>query len=103
MKPVLLFAAASVAATALSATTLSAKDVCMSAAEMEASLIDWYAETPVEGSGTETTAIWASEANGTWTLVQYLADGQSCVLAQGNDWGSTVSDDLILATLDTGD
>ncbi|WP_299728472.1 S-adenosyl-L-homocysteine hydrolase [uncultured Tateyamaria sp.] len=98
MKPAIWIAAT----LTLSATSLAAQDVCMSAPEMEASLVDWYGETPVEESRTESTAIWASEETGTWTLVQYLADGQSCVLAQGHDWGSEVSEDLLVAGLDTG-
>ncbi|MEL6452826.1 MAG: S-adenosyl-L-homocysteine hydrolase [Pseudomonadota bacterium] len=81
------------------ATGAVASNVCMPAAEMEASLIDWYGETPVDGSDSETTQIWASDQSGTWTLVQYLADGQSCVLAQGSDWGSEVSEDLLIAGL----
>lgn len=97
MKPAISF----VAATVLSATSLSAQEVCMSTAEMEAGLVEWYGETPVEGTRTDTTTIWASEQTGTWTLVQYLADGQSCVLAQGYDWGSAVSEDLLVAGLDT--
>ncbi len=89
------------AATLITLTaTASAKTVCMSAHDMEASLIDWYAEAPVEGSKTNTTSVWASEQGGSWTLLQYLADGQACVLAQGNDWGSDLSEDLIVAALD---
>ncbi|WP_299372473.1 S-adenosyl-L-homocysteine hydrolase [uncultured Tateyamaria sp.] len=95
MKPAILFAAA----IAMSATSAAAQDVCMSAPELEASLKDWYGEQPVDGSQTDTTTIWASEQTGTWTLVQYLADGQSCVLAQGYDWGAEVSEDLVVAAL----
>ncbi|WP_299139867.1 S-adenosyl-L-homocysteine hydrolase [uncultured Tateyamaria sp.] len=90
----------------LSALTLSAAPavaqtptVCMSSTEMEATLIDWYGEAPIAETATQSTQVWASDDSGTWTLVQYLADGQSCVLAQGSDWGASVSEDLLLAGL----
>lgn len=80
-------------------TAASSETVCMSAYKMEASLLDWYAEAPVDGSQTETTVIWASEKGGTWTLVQYLQDGQACVLARGTDWSSELGQDLVFAGL----
>jgi len=99
MKPGISPFVLSIVAVVASAGAGSAQNVCMSATEMEASLIDWYGEAPVDGSATDSTEIWASDDTGTWTLVQYLADGQSCVLAQGHDWGSEVSEDLLLAEL----
>jgi hypothetical protein len=78
---------------------LASENVCMSAPEMEASLIDWYGEAPVAGSGSETTQMWAADATGSWTLVQYLADGNACVLAQGEDWSPERTDEMMLAVL----
>lgn len=101
MKPAKLFTAMSTAALCVVTTAVSAKDVCMPSTEMEATLVDWYGETPVKGTQTDTTTIWASEQTGSWTLVQYLSDGQSCVLAQGSDWDSTLTQDLTVAMLDT--
>ena len=77
-----------------------ADTVCMPAHEMEASLIDWYAEEPVDGAVSESAQIWASEITGTWTLVEYRNGGMSCVLAQGTDWSPRESDTLLLAALD---
>jgi hypothetical protein len=30
--------------------------------------------------------VWASEEQGTWTILITTADGQSCVMATGTDW-----------------
>ncbi|WP_415405094.1 S-adenosyl-L-homocysteine hydrolase [Tateyamaria sp. SN3-11] len=96
MKPAIL--------TAITLVTLSsaafAETPCMSAAEMEAGLIDWYGETPVDGATRARAQMWASEETGTWTLVQYLADGNACVVAQGDDWAPARTDDLLIAVLD---
>ena len=81
-------------------TASFAESVCMPAPELEAGLIDWYGEAPVEGAEKATAQMWASEKTGTWTLVQYLADGNSCVLAQGDDWAPARTEDLLLAVLD---
>lgn len=63
-----------------------AGSVCMDAAEMEASLIDWYGEAPVQGARAEDQQLWASDATGTWTLVRLNTDGSACVLGQGENW-----------------
>jgi hypothetical protein len=30
--------------------------------------------------------VWASEEQGTWTILMTTADGKSCVMASGTDW-----------------
>lgn len=94
MKPVL-----TITALILSASTAMADSVCMSSAEMEASLVDWYGETPVAGQEAKDTQLWASERNGTWSLVQYLPDGNSCVLETGEDWNGGADAGEVLAML----
>nr|WP_325248864.1 hypothetical protein [Amylibacter sp.] len=71
---------------ALTATSAQAATSCMDSEEMEAALFDWYSETAVSPKvHREDTnlQLWASEKNGTWTLVSYYESGQSCVVAQG--------------------
>ncbi|WP_299650845.1 S-adenosyl-L-homocysteine hydrolase [uncultured Tateyamaria sp.] len=77
------------------ATAASADPVCMLAAEMEAALIDWYAEAPVEGAWVDAQQLWASEATGTWTLMELNGDGTACVLSQGDNWQA--GDDALIA------
>ena len=64
MKPVL-----TITALILSASTAMADSVCMSSAEMEASLVDWYGETPVAGQEAKDTQLWASNICPTATVV----------------------------------
>ncbi|MEL7131388.1 MAG: hypothetical protein AAGK77_03145 [Pseudomonadota bacterium] len=66
-----------------------AETVCMDAAEMEASLIDWYGEAPVRGAKAKDQQLWASDATGTWTLMQLNSDGTACVLGQGQNWSGS--------------
>lgn len=72
---------------ALTATSAQAATSCMESEEMEAALFDWYSETAVgpkihrEDTNLQ---LWASDRNGTWTLVSYYESGQSCVVAQGD-------------------
>ncbi|MCR8825440.1 hypothetical protein [Pseudosulfitobacter koreensis] len=94
MKPVL-----TITALIFSASAAMADSVCMSSAEMEASLVDWYDEAPVAGQENKDTQIWASERNGTWSLVQYLPDGNSCVLETGEDWNDGSDAGALLAQL----
>lgn len=83
------------------ATSASADaQVCMTADEMQAALIDWYGETPVDTPNERDEQIWASERTGTWTMVRYQSDGNACVLAQGDDWMKTPSDKELLAGLE---
>lgn len=81
------------------ATTGAAQDVCMPAAELKASLIDWYGEAPVAEPTEANQQLWASQTSGTWTMVRTMADGNACVLAQGDDWMAGTSDREILALL----
>ncbi|OAN67619.1 S-adenosyl-L-homocysteine hydrolase [Sulfitobacter sp. EhC04] len=73
-------------ATAASAQDVSGHQVCMPAEEMKASLVDWYGETPVAEPSQEGEQMWASDRTGTWTMVRLLADGNACVVAQGENW-----------------
>ncbi|WP_189799476.1 S-adenosyl-L-homocysteine hydrolase [Tateyamaria sp. syn59] len=77
------------------ATAALADPVCMDAAEMEAALIEWYGETPVAGAWAADQQLWASEATGTWTLMELRVGDRACVLSQGEDWAP--SDDPIVA------
>lgn len=82
MKPVFYAAMMSI----MTPLAAAAADVCMPVTEMEAGLVDWYGETPVETDEEESARIWASKQTGTWTLVKYLVDGNACVIAQGENW-----------------
>ncbi|UWR22444.1 S-adenosyl-L-homocysteine hydrolase [Sulfitobacter sp. S190] len=67
-------------------TAAAAQQVCMTAAEMQSSLIDWYGERPTQGPSNDNTRLWVSDANGSWTLVRTLSDGNACVVGTGMDW-----------------
>ena len=62
-----------------------ASEVCMLSDELEAALIDWYGERPVEESS-DNIVLWASQGGKTWTIVQYNVDGTACTLGQGSNW-----------------
>lgn len=81
------------------ATTGAAQDVCMPAAELKASLIDWYGETPVDGATQDRQQLWASQRSGTWTMVRTMADGNACVVAQGENWMAGMNDREMFASL----
>lgn len=85
------------ATVAAMATSAAAQDVCMSAQEMQSSLIDWYGERPVTGPSNNNSRLWVSDATGSWTLVRTLADGNACVTAQGSDWNAGNNPDEMLA------
>jgi len=89
------FALALLATVCTTAGLASAQPVCMQAVEMEAALIDWYGEAPVEGAWANDQQLWASENTGTWTLMQLRTDGTACVLSQGNNWQP--NDDPVVA------
>lgn len=100
MKPAILLTAlltSSVFTT--SAAQAQSQDVCMSTAELEASLKDWYGEAPVEGYADPKQQVWASEASGSWTLVRYLTDGNACVTAQGENWPEVADENPQVAAL----
>ncbi len=86
-------------ALAFAASAAQAEQVCMNAGEMEASLIDWYGETPVSAPNADSEQIWASEHTGTWTMVKLLSDGNACVIAQGEDWMGGLAEEEMLAAL----
>lgn len=90
MKPVnstlSLALALGLSATLVGAQEGSNQDVCMPAEEMKASLVDWYGETPVAEPSDEGEQMWASDRSGTWTMVKLMADGNACVIAQGDNW-----------------
>jgi hypothetical protein len=81
------------------ATSAVAQDVCMSAQEMQSSLIDWYGERPVTGPSNDNSRLWVSDATGSWTLVRTLADGNACVTAQGSNWNTNTNADEMLAEI----
>ncbi|MEM8579189.1 MAG: S-adenosyl-L-homocysteine hydrolase [Pseudomonadota bacterium] len=76
-------------------TAALAQPVCQPSAEMEAALIDWYAESP-QGPMDGRTQLWASDA-GTWTLVEYRGDGTACAIASGADGAAPASADVVAA------
>ncbi len=87
--------------TAASALAVSAQEapVCMNAAELEASLVEWYNETPATQES-PTRYVWASGIGGTWTIVEYndsTEPGRACVIAQGENWQPGMDDDTLLA------
>ena len=87
MKTFICAAVTALLATSIPATSAFADDnVCMSSEELEASLIDWYGEEPVEPASNGPNQMWVSETTGTWTLVQYSGNGTACVLSTGSDW-----------------
>ncbi|QFT58292.1 hypothetical protein FIU94_05590 [Sulfitobacter sp. THAF37] len=104
MKPIIstLFMAAALGLAAQSASAQSegTQDVCMPAAEMKASLVDWYGERPVAEPSQDGEQMWASDRSGTWTMVKLLADGNACVIAQGENWMAGVEAPEQLALLD---
>lgn len=79
-----------IAALTVMATTASADNVCMQAAEMQSSLIDWYGERPVAGPSQDNTRLWVSDATGSWTLVRTTGSGEACVAAQGQNWNASL-------------
>lgn len=85
--------------TTFAANSVMAQQVCMSADEMGAALIDWYGETPINAPTESREQTWVSQATGTWTVVKTFADGQSCVVAQGDDWIQGMDQEQIVAAL----
>ena len=88
-----------IAAISMMATAATAQEVCMSAAEMQSSLIDWYGERPVAGPTQDNTRLWVSDATGSWTLVRNLSDGNACVQAQGGNWTAGKDADQMLTAI----
>ena len=85
MKPLFFTLVAALGLGTISSTA-QAEQVCMTADEMQSALIDWYGEEPVTEPTDDNRQLWASNRTGTWTMVKTLADGNACVVAQGEDW-----------------
>lgn len=60
-----------------------ADQTCMTAGEMDAGLIDWYGERPVESTDDGRMVLWQNDDAGTWTLVSYRPSGMACTLDSG--------------------
>lgn len=56
---------------------------CADHAEIHQTLQHDFSETRIEADASEGTELWGSEKMGTWTLVEPLADGTSCIVASG--------------------
>lgn len=72
------------------AATLHADEKCMPAVTLEATLIDWYGESPI-GEGPRDLVVWSSANGETWTLVAYHPDGTACTLNHGQNWTGAAS------------
>lgn len=84
---------------AVGGAALADEQVCMSADEMKASLIDWYGERPVSEPSDNNAQIWASAETGTWTMIKTHTDGSACVIAQGTDWMPAMIREELIADL----
>lgn len=87
------------AALATLATSAAAQGVCMSASELQSSLIDWYGERPAADAPDNNTRLWVSDVTGSWTLVRTMADGNACVEAQGENWDANMDSGDMLAAI----
>jgi len=85
-----------IAAATILASAASANEVCMSKAEMQSSLIDWYGERPATDLSADNTRLWVSDKTGSWTMVRNLSDGNACVVAQGTNWSSEMNAATVL-------
>ena len=86
MKPTLALSAGIIA---LSTTAASAMPHCAERDAVIASLQDRYAERHIASglqSDTGLLEIWASEIDGSWTVLMTRPDGQTCVVASGTHW-----------------
>ncbi len=68
---------------AAGAANAQTNEICMWSDELDAGLIDWYGERPVESSSDGSIVLWANDEAGTWTLVVYRASGEACTLDSG--------------------
>ena len=83
----------------LMTTSAAAQDVCMSTADMQSSLIDWYGEKPVSEISEDNTRLWVSDATGSWTLVRTTSSGTACVEAQGRNWSADMDAEDVHASI----
>ena len=74
----------------LLASEAVASEVCMPSHEMEAALIDWYDERPMQENASN-IVLWKSERGETWTVVKYNSDGTACTLENGTNWDGSLS------------
>ncbi|MGC1505512.1 MAG: S-adenosyl-L-homocysteine hydrolase [Sulfitobacter sp.] len=98
MKPFILTLALVLGAP-FATSAAAGEPVCMATGEMKAALTDWYGETPVEAKSGEREQLWASKETGTWTMIKSFSDGNTCVVAQGDDWMTGLDQDQLLAAL----
>lgn len=75
-------------------------DTCMTAGELDAGLIDWYGESPVETSDDGSMVLWQNTETGTWTLVAYRPSGMACTLDSGSTGLAGAAADQIMASYD---
>lgn len=84
---------AAVLVMAMGAHAAVAMPHCGSRDDVVASLVDEYDETH-RASGLESETglmeIWASDVDGSWTILLTRPDGQSCVMATGSHWLETI-------------
>jgi hypothetical protein len=82
----------------LVASEVIASEVCMPSDEMEAALIDWYGERPVQANSSN-IVLWKSEGGETWTVVKYNPDGTACTLQHGTNWNGSLSSNELNADI----
>ncbi|GLQ28341.1 S-adenosyl-L-homocysteine hydrolase [Sulfitobacter pacificus] len=85
--------------TTIATSAAADEPVCMATGEMKAALTDWYGETPVEPKSDAREQLWVSKETGTWTMIKSFSDGNTCVVAQGDDWMMGTNEDQLLAEL----
>ena len=86
MKPL---AAIGVLASLLAAQAAAAMPHCGDRDTVVAALTDRYSEHHVASglqSDTGLLEIWASESDGSWTILMTRPDGQTCIMASGTHW-----------------
>ena len=84
---------ATVLVMAMGANVAVAMPLCGSRDDVVASPTDEYNETH-RASGLESETglmeIWASDVDGSWTVLLTRPDGQACVMATGSHWLETI-------------
>lgn len=86
MKPTLIVSAGIIT---LSATAASAMLNCGARDAVVTSLQDRYAERHIASglqSDTGLLEIWASDVDGSWTVLLTRPDGRTCIVASGTHW-----------------
>lgn len=79
--------------TALGVQAAVAMPSCGSRDDVVSTLVDQYDETH-RASGLESETglmeIWASDIDGSWTILLTRPDGQTCIMATGSYWLETI-------------